>query len=79
MISYKQIYNKPRIFRCLTGISLEEFTKLKKSFSQAWDNFVTNNYIENKKRIRKFGAGRKPVLKTIDDKLVFILTISYNS
>ena len=69
---YRQLKNKPRLLRSLTGFNPNEFEALLPSFSAAWDSFVEDVF-EHGARKRAYGAGRPAHLKTIEDKLLFIL------
>lgn len=73
MLSYYQIRNKPRILRSLTSLNPEEFDQLINKFRSAWEAFVNDNYIKNKDRKRQYGGGRIPKLRSIEEKLFFIL------
>ena len=69
---YRQLKNKPRLLRTLTGFNPTEFEALLPSFSAAWDSFVEDTF-ERAERKRAYGAGRPAHLTTIEDKLLFIL------
>jgi hypothetical protein len=71
-LSYGELQGKPRILQSLTGLKREEFEMLLESFAQAWEDFVTETF-QREGRKRAYGAGRKPHLKQLDDKLLFIL------
>jgi hypothetical protein len=71
-LSYDKLQGKPRILQSLTGLKREEFELLLKSFAQAWEDFVHETF-QREGRKRAYGAGRKPHLKHLDDKLLFIL------
>lgn len=73
MLTYPAIANKPRVFQSLTGLKIEEFEQLLPSFEQAWLAYVEQHHIQGKTRQRRYGAGRKSQLHTIEDKLLFIL------
>lgn len=73
MLTYRAIANKPRVFQSLTGLKVEEFEQLLQPFEQAWDAYVKEHYIQGKTRQRRYGAGRKSQLNTLEDKLLFIL------
>jgi hypothetical protein len=73
-LRYKTIANKPRILRALTGLSKEEFENLKPSFARAYEAYWDElDGKRPKPRQRRRGGGRKPVLREIEDKLLFIL------
>lgn len=69
---YTPLKNKPRTFRSLTGLTPTEFEALLKSFGVAWNEFVEVTF-ERPNRKRAYGAGRTAHLKTLEDKLLFIL------
>jgi hypothetical protein len=73
MFTYENVKNKSKLFRTLTGLDPEEFEKLLVAFRAAWVEFVEQRYNENEERQRKPGGGRKPILDTMENKLLFIL------
>jgi hypothetical protein len=64
---------KPSVLRSLTGFDRSEFEKMIPQFEKAWNMYVGENYIRNKPRKRKYGGGRKPILRTVGSRLLFIL------
>jgi len=66
-MKYEEARKKPRVFRQLTGMTPEEFDKLKAPFEAAYE--------EDEQQQGKPGslAGRKAVLLTCEDKLFFLL------
>ncbi|PZO17604.1 MAG: transposase [Leptolyngbya foveolarum] len=71
-MQYAALKNKPRTLRSLTGFNPNEFEALLPNFGAAWDSFVKETF-ERADRKRAYGAGRIAHLKTIEDKLLFIL------
>ena len=71
-LSYDELAGKPRILQSLTGLKPDEFETLLESFAKAWENFVSATF-QREGRKRAYGAGRKPQLKQLEDKLMFIL------
>ena len=71
-ITYEELKNKPHVLQSLTGLTKKELEALLISFSQAWSAFVEETF-EKKSRKRAYGAGRKANLRSIEDKLIFIL------
>jgi hypothetical protein len=71
-LSYEELEGKPRILQSLTGLKPDEFETLLESFAQGWENFVSETF-QHEGRKRAYGAGRKPQLKQLEDKLLFIL------
>jgi hypothetical protein len=55
------------------GLEPAEFEELLAAFRIAWAEYVQQRYSENKERQRKPGGGRKPILNTMEGKLLFIL------
>lgn len=72
-LKYAELRGKPRILQSLTGLNAEEFESLLKSFGQAWEEFVEEQFENRKGRKRAYGAGRQPQLKELADKQLFIL------
>jgi hypothetical protein len=72
MLTYQQIQKKPKTFRRLTGFSPQEFLEVLAAFIQEYDSYF-ENYQPEKTRQRRRGGGRKSQMKTINDKLLFIL------
>src|SRR4051794_31419785 len=64
---YEEARKKPRVFRQLTGLKVEEFDELKGAFQEAYEED------ERGRRKPGNGAGRKAVLRTCEDKLFFLL------
>lgn len=71
-MQYAPLSNKPRTLRSLTGLNPSEFEALLPSFKTAWEHFVRETF-ERTDRKRAYGGGRKAHLKTLEDKLLFIL------
>lgn len=74
MVEYSKLKRNETVFRYFTGLKVEEFEKLLPNFKSYWDIFIFNNFIKEKKRERKYGGGNTPRLKTVEDKLLFILS-----
>jgi len=66
-MKYEEARKKPRVFQQLTGMTIEEFDKLKAAFQKACDDD------EQRRGKPSSKAGRKAVLLTCEDKLFFIL------
>ena len=71
-LRYSELEGKPRILQSLTGLKPEEFESLLESFGTVWEGFVSETF-QREGRKRTDGAGRKPYLKQLEDKLLFIL------
>ncbi len=72
MLTYTELKKNPSKFLSLTSLEVEEFDALMPSFKQVWDADVAAR-INSKPRCRKAGGGRKATLKSLEDKLLFIL------
>lgn len=74
MLSYAKIQNKPRVFQCLTGLTLQAFQQLLAAFLGAYEQALDQQDAERESpRQRQRGGGRKSALAAMEDKLVFIL------
>jgi hypothetical protein len=71
-MTYSELKGKPRILQSLTGFTVTESEALLPSFGCAWETFIDETF-EHDKRKRAYGAGRKPELEQLSDKLLFIL------
>lgn len=71
-LNYEELQSKPRILQSLTSLKPQEFETLLVSFGTAWERFVAETF-QRKDRKRSYGAGRKPQLQNLADKLLFIL------
>jgi hypothetical protein len=71
-VTYAELRTRPRTLCSLTGLRASEFEGLLLSFGDAWDTFIRETF-ERQGRKRAVGAGRKAHLKTLEDKLLFIL------
>jgi uncharacterized protein (UPF0216 family) len=72
MITYDRIRNNEKLVISLTGLAPSEFEILLPSFGKAED-IAASQKIEETRRERVCGGGRKPSLRTLSDKLLFIL------
>jgi hypothetical protein len=72
MLTYGQIKDKPKTLKCLTGFSPQEFLDILPAFIQEYEIYLEDSQ-RGKTRRRHQGGGRKSRLKTINDKLLFIL------
>lgn len=73
MITYETLKKKPKEFVALTSLARREFEELLPAFSEALAKAETASKANTKKRRRAPGAGRKPGLQTVEDKLLFVL------
>jgi hypothetical protein len=70
-MKYSEARKQPRVFRQLTGLTVEGFDALLPAFAAAYEEDARRR--RTPPRRRAAGAGRKPVLKTAEDRLFFIL------
>ena len=74
MFSYHHVKEHPKLFLAMTGLNNVEFHQLLPHFQSAWDQYVTQHYVDRDNRQRQYGAGRsEATLVTLEDKLLFIL------
>jgi len=73
VITYETLKKKPKEFVALTGLARREFDELLPAFSEALAKAEITSKAKPKKRLRAPGAGRKPGLQTVEDKLLFVL------
>jgi len=73
MFTYKKVKNTPPLLRAMTSLDQAEFEELVISFQAAWEAYVKETASSQQNRQRQPGGGRKPALRTIADKLLFIL------
>lgn len=71
-LSYADLQDQPRILQSLTSLKTLEFEALLVSFGLAWEVFVQETFPPVGRK-RAPGAGRKPRLHHLSDKLLFIL------
>lgn len=72
MITYAVWSTRPKHFRRLTGVTLEEFNELLDKFRSSWQFFLQDQFL-SKERKRAYGGGRHTRLLSLEDKLLFIL------
>src|SRR5436309_4808734 len=68
MLSYDTVRQRPDQFFACTGLTVDEFDILFRSFSQAWDEYRKKTYVNS--------GGGNPKLPRVIDKLFFILFYS---
>ena len=73
MLSYQRLKDHPRALRAFTGLDQAEFEKLLLHFEMAYHAYRYEQHVTKKSRQRRYGAGRKPRLAIMEDKLLFIL------
>lgn len=73
MLNFECIQKDDRQMRAMTGMNLKAFNALVPSFEAAYQESL----IQAKSwRMRALGGGRKPKLRTIENKLLYILVYS---
>jgi hypothetical protein len=70
MLNLDRILNQDRLLRAMTGLNRQAFDELLPQFSETYERTVLNS-LANRKRAP--GGGRKPTLRTIEEKLFYIL------
>jgi hypothetical protein len=74
MLNYEQLKKNARKFVSLTSLTPEEFEYLLPAFEQAYQKAYPDTHTKTgQKRERQSGAGRKGVLASIEQKLLFSL------
>jgi hypothetical protein len=70
MLNLKRILNQDRLMRAMTGLNRKAFEELLPSFTEAYDQSLLKPAGERK---RSPGGGRKATLRTMLEKLLYIL------
>ena len=65
MLSYDTVRQRPDQFLACTGLTVDEFDILFRSFSHAWDEYRRKTYVNS--------GGGNPKLPRVIDKFFFIL------
>ena len=74
ILSYRELKKKPTVFGCITGLRPKAYNELLPAFYQAYKEDVDRRDAQREnKRQRERGGGRQGALKTMEDKLIFIL------
>lgn len=74
MIKYTELKRDRRKFLALTGLTLKEFKALLPAFVEAYERkYPQDRTLAGRKRRRHRGGGRRGVLGTAEQKLLFIL------
>lgn len=73
MLTYAKLKTKPKELLALTGLARREFDEVLPAFAQALAAAEARAKPKPKQRQRAPGGGRKPGLRTVEDKLLFIL------
>lgn len=72
MLNIKRALSNNRLMSALTGVTPQEFTSLIPAFSEVWLQEKRKQHRKSSKE-RKIGGGRKGFLKTIEEKLFYVL------
>ena len=70
MISYEKLVKKPRVFKSITGLGIEEFEQLYQKFAPVWVEHE-HQRLKRPHRKRAIGGGRKYTLE-LKDQLVMV-------
>jgi len=73
VLTYETLKKKPKKLLALTGLARREFDELLPAFTKALTTAEEQAKPKPKKRQRAPGGGRKPGLRSAEDKLLFIL------
>jgi Helix-turn-helix of DDE superfamily endonuclease/DDE superfamily endonuclease len=73
VLTYAELKKQPKRLLALTGLARREFEEVLPAFAQALAEAQAGTKPKPKKRQRAPGGGRKPGLRTVEDKLLFIL------
>jgi len=73
VLTYETLKQKPKELLALTGLARREFDELLPAFAKALAAAEARARPKPKKRQRAPGGGRKPGLRTVEDKLLFVL------
>lgn len=68
----KELLHKPNLFARIFGIKLDKFLMIVGKICYIWDE-AERKRLENKKRKRAIGGGRKYKLKSIEEKILLLL------
>jgi hypothetical protein len=70
MLNLERILSQDRLMRAMTGLNLKAFKELLPSFAEAYEQSLLKQETERK---RSRGGGRKAKLRTMAEKLIYIL------
>lgn len=71
MISYQKLGEKPRVFKSITGLNIDEFEQLFQKFVPAWVEHE-HKRLDRPDRKRAIGGGRKYTLE-LKDRLIMVM------
>ena len=69
MINYQELVKKPRVFKSIIGLKIDEFDRLFEKFAPLWSEYERKR-LTRPNRKRAIGAGRKYALKLQDQLLM---------
>lgn len=72
-LTYERIKNKPEVLISLTTLRREEFETLSEFFEQEWQKYIRQYTLQGKPRNRTSTVRANTVLRTAEDRLLFIL------
>ena len=72
MLSYTELQTRPKVLLAFTGLTQAEFEALLLAFATVWRQYRHQQQAQSERR-RAVGGGRKAVLNTDADRLLFIL------
>lgn len=72
-LTYEKIKNKPQVLISLTTLRREEFEALSEFFEHSWLNYIQQYTLEGKPRDRNASIRTNNVLRSANDRLLFIL------
>jgi hypothetical protein len=74
MLKYEDLKNRPKELLAATGLKADEFEALLAVFAENYEaNYPADQTVEGKPRQRQRGGGGKATLRTMEDRLLFIL------
>ena len=73
MFTYEVVKDKVALLLAMTSLTRKEFEELVVHFQAEWERYVEQTAVPAADRQRQAGGGSKPVLQTVEDRLLFIL------
>lgn len=77
MLNYQSLQNNETVFLSVTSVTMFEFQVLLMAFAQAFAE-TAHRTVTNEGRFRKKGGGQRGKLRSLEDKLLFILSYTKN-
>lgn len=72
-LTYNKIKNKPKVLMSVTTLRREEFEQLSEFLENSWRAYIQRYTLEGKPRNKPAGIRSDTVLRTAEDRLLFIL------